>query len=95
MVSFTIQFTKVTPNIYLSGLFILSMMFGGQRDSSVAKNTCSYRPHGFTSQHSHSGSKVPATRVPGDPVPSSDLCRHQAPTYYRYIHTGKTLTHVN
>jgi hypothetical protein len=33
-------------------------------------------------------------RVPGDPVPSSDLCRHQAYTQSPYIHVSKTYVNI-
>lgn len=34
------------------------------------------------------------TSAPGNSMPSSGLCRPQAPMWYIYMHTGKALTHI-
>lgn len=44
----------------------------------------SHREPGFISNTQPS-----STPVPRDPVPSSDLCRHQAPKWCMHIHAGK------
>lgn len=56
-------------------------MFVGWKDGSVVKNTCcSYRGHGFKSQHPSDGSEPSIIPVPDDLMPSSDLQGHQAHT---------------
>lgn len=48
---------------------------------------------GFDSQRPHDWwlTKSSLTPDPGSSVPSPDLCRHQAHTWWTKIHTGKTL----
>jgi hypothetical protein len=45
-----------------------------------------------------SQSSIPRTHmtpsVPGDPMPSSDLCRDKAHTWYTYIHITKASKHI-
>lgn len=50
---------------------------------------CSGRGLGFGSQNSHGSSQPSITLIRGDPVPSSDLYRHQACTWCTFIHEGK------
>lgn len=40
------------------------------------------------------GSQASVTPVPGNPMPSSDLCRHQASTGRTDKHAGKTTIHI-
>jgi hypothetical protein len=64
----------------------------GWRDDSVIKNTgCSSRGPGLIlSTHMLAYSYL-LTPVPGDPTPSSNLCRHQA---YIDIHAGEIPIHI-
>lgn len=49
---------------------------GGCKDSSAVRRIgCSYRSHGFGSQHPRDGSKPPVAPGLGYPVPSFDFCR--------------------
>ena len=42
-------------------------------------------------QHSHGASQPPVTLVPGDRIPSLDLCGHHI--YVIHVHAGKTFIH--
>lgn len=60
----------------------------GDRGGSVVKSICySCREWGFSPI-------TPVTTVSGDQIPSSGLCRHQAPLWYMCIHVGNILIHV-
>jgi hypothetical protein len=66
------------------------MYRGDWKDGSVAESTShSSRGLGVSSQHLHDGSQLLLTPVPGDPMPSSYLCKHQACTWYTDIHETK------
>jgi hypothetical protein len=55
----------------------------------VIKNTgCSFRGHGFDSQKPHAIYNS-VTPIPGDPMPSYSLPRHQAYTWCTDIGVGK------
>lgn len=43
------------------------------------------------SQHTHHGSQPSGTPVPEEPMPSSDLQRHQAGVQYTFIYVSKAL----
>lgn len=43
------------------------------------------------SQHTYNGSQSSGTPVLEDPMPSSDLQRHQAGVQYTFIYVSKTL----
>lgn len=51
---------------------------------------CSSQGLGLCPQRPRAGSKQPVALVPGDLVPSSDLCRHQGRMLRIDIQAGKT-----
>lgn len=62
------------------------------------KSTCCFlRGPRLSIQHPHGSSQPPLTPIPGDPVCSFGLFRHQAYpcTQCTYIHEGKPLTHTS
>lgn len=73
---------------------ILNKVFQGWRGCSAVRSTgWSSRGSGFSSHHPHHSSQP--SPVPGTPIPSSDLSRHQAYTWWHtYIHVSKALIHV-
>lgn len=79
----------------------------GWRDVSTLKSTgCSPRGPGLSSQHPHSNSRLSATPVPGDLMPSPGLCGHrihrahrqmcaQNPHEHKMINLKKTFKNQN
>ena len=74
----------------VSSSMVKSQSSGGHRERSGVKNTYfSCTQPGLGSQHPHGGSQISVTPAPGDPIPSSDLPRHQAGMWCTDIYTGQ------
>lgn len=61
--------------------FCLKELTRGQRVGSAINSTCC-------------GSQPSVSHVSEDLKHCSELCKHQAHTWYIYIHVGKTLMHI-
>ena len=72
----------------------LQIYMRGWRDGSAVKSVCSVLTPGFHSKHSHGKSQPSVTAVPGESMPSSDLCRHHAHSWCTCLHASKTCMHV-
>lgn len=55
---------------------------------------CSSREPRFDSLHPHRGSQLSVTLVPGNLIPSSELCGHQAGMLYTDVHARQTPIHI-
>lgn len=81
--------------IYRNRGSVKSIVLGGRDMAQLLKSTgCSSREPRFDSLHPHRGSQLSVTLVPGNLIPSSELCGHQAGMLYTDVHARQTPIHI-
>lgn len=90
-----ICFKSYLATLTIVGIHFLKLKERPWGDGSALRSICcSYRGPGFSSQGPNGSSQTFATLVPRGPIFSSDLCGHQARTWYAFIYADRTLTYI-